>query len=263
MKHFFTFLNLLLMFFVALPLYLHGEETASEKRQATPPPTQKFDEHAFEKTEDTAIRWLGGAGFFVNSRGTCVMIDPVLKDFDMPFLIEMPILPDAVPRLDAVFVTHDDNDHYSVTTCKELSKKSREFHSTPHVASLMKQEGFMSYGHKIDDKFEVGSIRVALTPAKHDWQNTLPDRKRDYQLEDCCGFLLKTPDGTIWAPGDSQLLPEHLTMTPPDAILFDFSDSSWHFGLENAVKLANTYPDTPLLLCHWGTVDAPEMKELN
>ena len=39
--------------------------------------------------------------------------------------------------------------------------------------------------------------------------------------------------------------------------LFDFSDSEWRFGLEGAIKMANAYPDTPLLLYHWGSVDMP------
>ena len=32
-----------------------------------------------------------------------------------------------------------------------------------------------------------------------------------------------------------------------DAMLFDFSDSEWHFGLDGAIEMANAYPDTPLL----------------
>jgi len=31
-------------------------------------------------------------------------------------------------------------------------------------------------------------------------------------------------------------------MPAPDAMLFDFSDSDWHFGLAGAVKMANAYP---------------------
>ena len=46
-------------------------------------------------------------------------------------------------------------------------------------------------------------------------------------------------------------------MPAPDAMLFDFSDSEWHFGLAGAVEMANAYPLTPLLLYHWGSVDAP------
>jgi hypothetical protein len=56
---------------------------------------------------------------------------------------------------------------------------------------------------------------------------------------------------------------EHLHMPTPDAILFDFSDSEWHFGLSGAVKLANAYPHTPLLLHHWGSVDAPDFAPFN
>ena len=31
------------------------------------------------------------AGFLLNSRGTTIMIDPLLGDFDMPVLIDFPI----------------------------------------------------------------------------------------------------------------------------------------------------------------------------
>ena len=46
-------------------------------------------------------------------------------------------------------------------------------------------------------------------------------------------------------------------MPTPDLMLFDFSDSEWHIGLDNA------YPRTPLLLWHWGCVDAPDMDPFN
>ena len=56
---------------------------------------------------------------------------------------------------------------------------------------------------------------------------------------------------------------EHLQYPAPDAILFDFSDSEWHFTLAGAVKIANAYPNTPLLLNHWGSVDAPDFTPFN
>jgi L-ascorbate metabolism protein UlaG (beta-lactamase superfamily) len=39
----------------------------------------------------------------------------------MPVMIEFPIGAGEVPRLDAVLVTHSDNDHYSVHTCRDLA----------------------------------------------------------------------------------------------------------------------------------------------
>jgi L-ascorbate metabolism protein UlaG (beta-lactamase superfamily) len=235
------------------------------RRQARAPQTKRFGAEAFESVQRTVLRWLGMAGFLINSRGTTLMVDPLLGGFDMPVMIEFPITASEVPRVDAVLVTHSDNDHYSVPTCRQLGPLTREFHSTRYVASLMESEGFPAFGHDIGDRFTVGPVQVQVTPADHAWQNDTPGASdRVFQLEDCCGFWIETADGTIWAPGDSRLIPEHhLTMPPADAMLFDFSDSDWHFGLDGAVAMANTYPHTPLLLHHWGCVDAPDFAPFN
>src|SRR4029450_3061688 len=55
----------------------------------------------------------------------------------------------------------------------------------------------------------------------------------------------------------------HLRIPPADAMLFDFSDSEWPFGLDGAIQMANAYPRTPLLLYHWGSVDAPDFPPFN
>jgi L-ascorbate metabolism protein UlaG (beta-lactamase superfamily) len=239
--------------------------TAEKKYQAKAPRTQVFGEEAFEASDGTTLRWLGVAGFLINSRGTTLMIDPLLGWFDMPIMIEMPIAAEDVPRLDAILVTHSDNDHYSIPTCRDLAPITREYHSTRYVAALMTSEGFPAYGHDIGDVFNIGTVRLEVTPADHAWQNDSPGAsERIFQPEDACGFWIETPDGTIWAPGDSRLIPEHhLQMLPADALLFDFSDSEWHFGLAGAVKMANAYPATPLLLHHWGSVDAPDVAPFN
>lgn len=236
---------------------------ANKKYQAMPPSPKPFGSEAFEKSDKTVIRWMGNGGFFINSRGTTLMVDPLLKGFDMPVLFKAPIEPKDIPHLDAVLITHDDNDHYSIPTLKDLYPVTRIFHSTVYVDSLMKNEGFRSKGHRIGDKFNIGQVRVTLTPADHAWQNQEPSSKRYFLKEDFTGFLIETPDGTIWAQGDSKLLPEHLNLPSPDAIFFDFSDNEWHFTLEGALKIANAYPDTPLLLSHWGTIDAPDFTPFN
>lgn len=234
------------------------------KYQAKAPKTQPFGLEAFKPSNKTTLRWLGMAGYFINSRGTTIMVDPLLKGFDMPIMIDFPIAPKDVRRLDAVLITHADNDHYSVPTNRDLLPVTRAYHSTIYVDSLMKNEGFSSFGHNIGDTFRVGPVRVKLTPADHAYQNAYPGMsKRFFKNEDACGFWIETPDGTIWAPGDSRLMPEHLKFPTPDAILFDFSDSEWHFTLEGAVKIANAYPNTPLLLNHWGSVDAPDFAPFN
>lgn len=235
-----------------------------KKYQAKAPATQSFGADAFKPSKQTTLRWLGMAGYFINSRGTTIMVDPLLEGFDMPVMIKFPIAPKEVPRLDAVLLTHADNDHYSIPTTRHLSPVTRTYHSTIYVDSLLKNDGLSSFGHNIRDSFQVGIVRVKLTPADHAYQNAYPGMsKRFFKNEDACGFWIETPDGTIWAPGDSRLMESHLQFPVPDAILFDFSDSEWHFTLAGAVKIANTYPNTPLLLNHWGSVDAPDFTPFN
>jgi L-ascorbate metabolism protein UlaG (beta-lactamase superfamily) len=239
---------------------------APAKPQAKAPRTQPITAKAFAPSDNTVIRWLGNAGFLINSRGTTIVVDPLLEGFDLPMLIEQPIAPKSVPHLDAVLVTHADNDHYSVPTNKDLKPVTREFDSTRYVNTLMQKDGLPSFGHDIGDVFKVGPVTVKLTPADHDWQNSFPQMPQPgghhFEKKDACGFWIVTPDGSIWATGDTRLMPEHLRMPTPDAIFFDFSDSQFHMGLDGAVKFANAYPNTPLLLSHWGSV-ASKMTEFN
>lgn len=241
------------------------EKESVEKWQAKAPATQPFGSEAFDKSNNTTLRWLGMAGFLINSHGSTIMIDPLLGGFDMPILIDFPIKSDSVPKLDGVLITHSDNDHYSVPTNLELKNVTEKFHSTIYVDSLMSnRDGLPSVGHEIGETFEIGNFKIKVTPVDHSWQNAYPDASdRVFKDEDSCGFWIETPDGTIWATGDSRLMPEHLNMPTPDAILFDFSDSEWHFTLVGAVKLANAYPQSKLLLHHWGSVDAPDFPPFN
>jgi L-ascorbate metabolism protein UlaG (beta-lactamase superfamily) len=253
-------------------IMLHAQSAAdsitkktAKKYQAIAPPTQPFGAEAFKPSKETTIRWLGMAGFLVNSRGTTFMVDPLLEGYDMPLLMKFPIVPKKVPYVDAIFATHSDNDHYSVETFNDLKSVTKEYHSTIYVDSLMKNEGLPSFGHAINDNFQIGPVGVKLTPADHAWQNAYPGAsKRHFEPEDACGFWFDTPDGSIWAPGDSRRMPELLHLAAPDLIILYYSeDSVWHFGLEGSAELINAYPDAQVLLGHWGFVDAPDFTPFN
>lgn len=241
---------------------------SNSKGQARPTGLTKMDAAALAPRDDTTITWLGGAGFLLNAHGTTVMVDPVLGGFDMPALFDAPIAPEDVSALDALLVTHIDNDHFSRLTCKNLMDVCKSYHAPAYVAEVMRNEGLAGTGHGIGDDFSIegagGAVRAQLTPAWHNWQN---DSKkwgyRVWEREDYCGYWFDTTDGTIWLPGDSKLLPEHLEMPAPDLIMLDFSDNEWHITFEGAVKLANAYPESRLLCIHWGTVDAPDWSTFN
>lgn len=238
--------------------------TINDKGQAIANKTIKMNSSNFTNQSNTQITWLGGAGVHINSHGTNLMIDPVLRDFDMPLLYDIPILTNEIDNLDSILITHIDNDHFSIPTCKDLVNVCKSYHTTNFVSEKMKENQIPGTGHNINDEFNINNIKVKLTPAKHNWQNYIEKYNyREWLEEDYCGFYLNTPDGSIYLPGDSKLLQSQLEMPKTDLILFDFSDNSWHISFDDAIKLANNYPDSKLLCIHWGSVDAPEMNAFN
>ena len=237
----------------------------NSKGQAQASSSVRLSSKDFEDNQHVAVYWLGGGGAMINSYGTILMIDPLLKGFDMPLLIDMVADTADIKRVDGYFVSHVDNDHYSRPTLTDLAPVTKEVHSSHYVASLMKEEcGVNAYGHSWGDEVDINGVHVRFTPADHNWQSEFEEYNyRQWGKEEYSGFYITAHGRKIWYVGDSRLMEEQLHMEEPDVILFDFADNEYHIGLKNAYKLANTYPDSKLILIHWGTVDAPDMTPFN
>ncbi len=216
----------------------------------------QMTDKAFQNQNYTSVYWLGNGGAMINSRGTVILIDPLLKGFDMPIYTEAPLLPEEVVRADAVLITHCDNDHFSRLTLSEIKDRTSQFHAPHYVAGLISELEIEGIGHEIHDSFMIGDVKITLTPADHAWQNDSPKHAavRHYEMRDFCGYRIDTPDGSIWMVGDSRLMDEQLHQDRPDLILLDISDGSWHIGLPGVKKLTDAYPDSRLVPIHWGCV---------
>ena len=116
------------------------------KIQAKAPDPIPFGKEAFSPQAGTTVRWLGGAGALVNCRGTNILIDPVLEGFDMPLLVESPLRVEDVPQVDAVLLTHSDNDHFSRDTCRDLAPVCGAYHAPRYVAGLCQDMGLSGVG---------------------------------------------------------------------------------------------------------------------
>ncbi|MEY8461850.1 MBL fold metallo-hydrolase [Streptococcus merionis] len=238
----------------------------SPNGQAMPGPTQAFGKEAFEVIDHTEIRWLGNASLLINSRGTNLLIDPILDGFDMPLLIDMPIKSKEIPQVDALLISHIDGDHLSFETLANIKDVTKSYHAPTYVADVMTEAGYPTSEHAVGASFDVADIRITTTPTIHNWQNEMTKPKytfREWKVEEYVGYWMETSDGTIWLPSDSKLMSEHLEMPEPDVILFDFSDNEWHITYDGAVKLANTYPNAELICIHWGSVDAADWSTFN
>jgi len=247
----------------------------NKKKQASAPRTRKMGAADFTQREETVIYWLGSGGIFLQSHGVRLMIDPVIctkpdnplvSEAGYSLLVPPPVEPEAVLELDAILYTHADYDHLAKDSARGLLSAGAVYYGTPFVRNTLLEFGIPEERIctcQIGETFSIGSIALTLTPASHSWQKDRPEFDWCFGPEDCCGFYLKTKDGNVWIPGDSILMEEHLRMKMVDWMFFDISSDPYHFGTENALRLANTLQDAQLILYHYGTYDAPDKPAFN
>lgn len=238
---------------------LHLNFTIKEKLK-----TIQIQESFFDKREDTIFTWLGMAGALINCRGTIIFIDPLISyggnkemcETGNRLLVPLPVTADNVPRADIICYTHADSDHYAEKTAKILnSRLAPTFISPEPVNEKLIELGIeKSRLIKIKDfaTYSFGDIEIIITPALHDWQKVDP-----WKREDCCGYLIKTPDGTIWHPGDTRLIPELEVIKDVDIIFFDVAAVDSHLGPEGSARLAVTSGAKVMIAYHYGTFDLP------
>jgi L-ascorbate metabolism protein UlaG (beta-lactamase superfamily) len=229
---------------------------------------------AFAQSDETALWWLTNAGFLINAHGTLVMVDPAislaadgsgLSETGHRLLLPLPIEAGEVPRVDAVLYTHADYDHYASATARELMRTGALFLGPPPVADALRKLG-AEHVHvaRAGETVEVDRVRITVTPADHPWQARDPAKfGPPWQPEDCCGYLVATPDGAIWHPGDTRLMPEHLRFRDVDVLLLDVSRNAYHLGVESAARLANALDRALIIPHHYGSYDHPDPSPYN
>jgi L-ascorbate metabolism protein UlaG (beta-lactamase superfamily) len=245
--------------------------------------SQRIDPSFFDKREDTVVTWLGMAGALINTRGTILFIDPLITvvepnseqicESGHRLKISLPIEAKDVPRADAVLYTHADSDHFGRLTAKTFATRLRpKFLAPPPVRLILKDMGIDGFywlltqqgkqdmgvdGERIVTarhfkSVRIGDAEVVITPALHGWQ-----KKNPWKREDACGFLVKTPDGTIWHPGDTWLIDELLEVRGVDVLFFDVAAANSHLGPMGSARLAETSGAKVMIAYHYGTFDLP------
>ena len=71
--------------------------------------------------------------------------------------------------------------------------------------------------------------------------------------------MIKTPDGVIWHPGDTRLIPELEEIKDVDVLFFDVTTVAAlaHLGPEGSARLARTPGSKKMIASHYGTFDLP------
>jgi len=206
------------------------------------------------------------AGALINSRGTVVIIDPLITLVDSNgevkceghyrLRVPLPIESRNVPDVDLVMYTHADGDHFSPVTAEVFAERKKTlFVATPPVRSRLSGLGVPDeriITAQDGAKFPVGQVLVEVTPALHDWQENNP-----WGRGDCCGYVVRTPDGSIWHPGDTRLIDELLDVEDVDVLFFDVAAVRSHLGPEGSARLAVSSGAKVMIAYHYGTFVLP------
>lgn len=228
--------------------------------------TQKIEPSLFKARADTLLAWLGMAGALINTRGTILLIDPLITMVERDgaevcesghrLKVPLPIEARELPRVDAVLYTHADGDHLGRATVEILNARLQPlFVAPPPVERVLRELGVPPERCVTAQDFmtlRIGEAEVEVTPALHDWQKQNP-----WQRGDCCGFLVKTPDGVIWHPGDTRLIDELGAIRGVDVLFFDVAAVNAHLGPSGSARLAATCGAKALIAYHYGTFDLP------
>ena len=167
--------------------------------------------------------WLGNNGWLIRAAGRLVACDLDLDRTGRPGRLRPSPIPtaDLAPVLDVVFITHEHGDHFGEATARLLAERSRCTYVVPaNCVDRARRYGFPDARLVVArprEPFEIAGIAVAPQRALHG--HTQYSVYRHANLDDC-GYLLTLGGHTLFQPGDTVLLQDHLEDLGQVSVLF-------------------------------------------
>jgi L-ascorbate metabolism protein UlaG (beta-lactamase superfamily) len=214
--------------------------------------------------------WLGHSTVLIEIDGWRVLTDPVWGTRASPTQLAgpkrfqpVPVALEALPRLDAVIVSHDHYDHLDYPTVRRLARID-----VPIVTSLGVGAHLEAWGVPAERIIELDwweshtlpGTELALTaaPSQHFSGRSL----RDGNATLWSSFVVHTARHRVFFSGDTGLTPEYRQIRercgPFDLVMLEVGafHPAWgniHLGPDNALAAFELLGGGVLLPVHWGT----------
>jgi len=254
--------------------FLHKNPFKELKRSRTPwLPTVRSGTDAWSAVPDGfRVQWLGHATFLIELHGTHLLIDPIFGGAGpgVPRAVAPPRLPDDLPRIDAVLITHGHYDHLDRASIRAVCRRwpdalvvvpQKQERSLPRAARRVVSLSWLEAIH-------VGGIQCVLTPAQHWHQRSPWDRNQALWG----GYMIRgeaRPDGSrpsVYHSGDTgwfdgfRFLRDLLGA--PDVALLPLGayEPRWFMGAqhmppEDSLQAFHDLGARHFIGMHWGTFD--------
>lgn len=226
--------------------------------------------------ESFTLTWIGHTSFLVQISTLNILIDPIWSDRASPVPFAGPkrwVPPgvdfDRLPPIDGVVLSHDHYDHLDAPTISRLAQRypAAVWFSPLGVGALLRQRGAREVVERDWwQEASLGSLGLTCVPAQHFSGRSL--RNRNHTL--WCGWVLRSPERTLFFAGDTGLHPEFTSIAarcgPVDIAILPIGayEPRWFMGsvhmnpedcMSAVGQLQTPQADRPLIVAaaHWGT----------
>jgi L-ascorbate metabolism protein UlaG (beta-lactamase superfamily) len=231
--------------------------------------TAPVDPRLWETPPATGLRvtWFGHSSALIEVDGARVLTDPIWSDRASPLTwagpsrwYAPPVALEALPKIDAVVISHDHYDHLDHRTVVAMKDWDTTFIVPLGVGAHLESWGVPTARIvELDwwERTQVHGLDIVCTPSRHASGRTGIDK--DATL--WAGFALLGPKHRAYYSGDTGLFPAMkdigARLGPFDVTLIEVGQyhsawPDWHIGPEQAVLAHQQLRGRVLLPVHWG-----------
>lgn len=253
--------------------YLWQQFAGEQQRHPPAPiPVVKIPADFFDSTISNGLRaiWLGHASVYLELDGVRLLVDPVASDYPSPVtglgpkrFHPWPVALEALPKIDAVMISHDHYDHLDMRTVQHLAADGSHFFVPLGVgAHLEKWQIPPQQFTELDwwEPEEFLGLKIVCTPARHYSGRGLLDHKDTFWSS----WSIIGPKHRAFYSGDTGYS-DHFEQIGERLGPFDLSvikigaygpGDAWtdiHMTPEDSVRSHLALKARRMLPVHWGT----------
>jgi L-ascorbate metabolism protein UlaG (beta-lactamase superfamily) len=195
------------------------------------------------------LTWIGHSTVLVESMGTRILTDPLLRNRVAYLRREPPVGP--VPRdVDAVLVSHAHYDHLDIPSLRRLGQTRLV---VPRgVGNLLRRRGFADVVEvEVEEELNIGRTVVQVTPAGH------ATVRRGVARSAALGYVVHA-SGSGYFAGDTDLFTGMAELSPIDVVLLPVWGwgprlGAGHLDPERAAESLTLIRPRIAIPIHWGT----------